>query len=233
MSDIFTLAQVLRDHAEARLMDVHTAMPGRVEAYDSATQLADVKPLLKRVYVDAEGNELVESLPVIPSVPVAFPRGGGYFISFPVEPGDYVELIFCERSIDQWMAQGGEVDPADPRLHPLDGAVAIAGVYPSTEALPDAHAENMALGKSGGKQIHIKAATIALGAESPSDKVALAGLVKAQLDGIKADLDSIKLWGGAIGHTHMTSLGPSGPPLPPLVLVYVVVEPKSDVVESE
>lgn len=207
MSDIFTLAQVLRDHAEARLMDVHTAMPGRVEAYDSATQLADVKPLLKRVYVDAEGNELVESLPVIPSVPVAFPRGGGYFISFPVEPGDYVELIFCERSIDQWMAQGGEVDPADPRLHPLDGAVAIAGVYPSTEALPDAHAENMALGKSGGTQIHFKPDGVVYTGEGATDFVALSTLVQTQLTALKNAIAGAAVAPGDGGATFKANIG--------------------------
>ena len=101
------LAEVLRAAVFQGLADTHTAMPGRVEKYDSQRQKADVKPLLKRTVVNLDGTELSEELPVIPDVPVVFPRAGGFFISLPIKKGDFVLLVFCERSIDNYTAGQG------------------------------------------------------------------------------------------------------------------------------
>ena len=46
--------------------------------------------------------EIPKPLPVIQSVPVLFPRTKLSFIHFPIEVGDYVLLIFLERSIDKF-----------------------------------------------------------------------------------------------------------------------------------
>lgn len=49
--------------------------------------------------------------------------------------------------------------------------------------------------------------TVSLGAKSPSDYVALASLVKAELDAIKTYVDA---------HTHSHAMGPTGPPAAPM-----------------
>lgn len=209
-----TLGQVLRMAIDARLVDVHTAMPGRVESYDATTQLASVKPLLKRSLRDVDNNEVVEDLPIISDVPVAFPRAGDWFMAFPVAQGNTVLLVFCERNLDQWIERGGDVDPGDLRLHPLDGAVAIPGVYSQPDALTDAHAENLVIGKTGGAQIHIKAdGTVNLAEESPSAFVALANLVDTELGNLNSHLTTLKTWLDT--HVHPTGVGPSGPPSAP------------------
>ena len=129
--------EALRRVIESRLLDVHTALPGRVEAYDAATQTADIQPMIKNVVADPDGAELEEAFPIIPAVPVRFPRGGGYFLVFPLEVGDFVLLTFCEKSIDQFMAQGENVHPVDLDKHGFAGAVAHAGFYPSDQALAE------------------------------------------------------------------------------------------------
>ena len=135
-------------------------------------------------------------------------------------------------SLDQWLEQNKVVDPGDIRTHVLDGAVAIPGLYANDNDLSDAHAENLVIGKTGGVQIHIKPdGTINLGSESPGDAVGLASLVKAELDGIKGDLDSIKSTMNS--HTHTHPMGPTGPLVVPLVLTYSPTEPKSTVVLSD
>jgi hypothetical protein len=43
-----TLAQLLKQAIENRLLHVHTALIGRIEKYDSNTQLADIQPVIKQ-----------------------------------------------------------------------------------------------------------------------------------------------------------------------------------------
>ncbi len=124
-----TLADLLRLSTARSLLDVHVSMPGRIESYDAAKQEASVQPLIKVALAD--GSEA--SLPVINQVPVIWPRGGGAILSFPLQAGDTVLLVFSERSLDEWLQQGGELAPDDPRSHDLSDAVAIPGLYPFSE----------------------------------------------------------------------------------------------------
>jgi hypothetical protein len=127
-------AQVIMDAIEARLIDVHTAMPGIVDSYDPSTGLASVKPALKRVYLNGDTVDL----PVIKRVPVLMPRasGGAAYVSMPLKQGDPVTMIFSERSLDVWKSTSGgsTVDPGDPRKHHLADAYCFPGGYPTLGA---------------------------------------------------------------------------------------------------
>lgn len=114
------------------LLDLNVCLPGKVTAYDRETQFADVEIQL---YQKANSGKL-EPYPVIPNVPVKWPRamGGSAFIHLPLQAGDDVLLVFAQRSIDNWKTQGGMSDPDDPRLHHLTDAYALVG----GSALPDA-----------------------------------------------------------------------------------------------
>lgn len=118
-----TLAETVRTLIDADLVDVNTAMPGLVVSYDPATQTADVQPALKKAYYDGA----VVDRPVIPGVPVAFPRGGTAHMHWPLQAGDSVILIFSQRSLDNWKTTGGKVDPKDVRRFNLSDALAIPG----------------------------------------------------------------------------------------------------------
>jgi hypothetical protein len=144
-----TTAELIRIALDARLMDLHTSMPGRVEKYDASNQRADILPQYKRAVPDGEGGYVIEQLPVLPNVEVAFPRGGGFFCSFPIQKGDFVLLVFTERPIGNWLQKGEACDPGDRRVHPLAGAVALAGVYPTKSALESASGSNLRIGKDG------------------------------------------------------------------------------------
>lgn len=120
-----TLQDMIRGAIEARLANLHTAMPGVVKTYDPKTQTADVQPALKKKYADGE----VVNLPLLTKIPVIFPRTAAGYIHLPLEPDDTVLIIFCERSIDSWRMQGGVIDPADYRKHALSDAVCIPGLF--------------------------------------------------------------------------------------------------------
>lgn len=144
------IAEAVRD----ALFDLHTGLPGRVESFDSARGTVDVLPLLKRVYQDPDDASEVKEfeLPVIPDVPIVYPAGGGWSITFPLEPGDLVYISFAERSLDRWKAAdaGSTVDPQLVSLHPLDGAVAIPALRPPTDKLSGLDRGGLRVGKEGG-----------------------------------------------------------------------------------
>ena len=221
------LAEVLREALENRLSDVHTSMPGVVTKYNPKTQEASVRPLLQRAYVNEDGTEGLDELPIVQGVQVLFPRAGKYFFTFPLEVGDPVLLVFSERSLDVWAESSGSVavDPLDLRMHDLSDAVAIPGCYPDTKPLPDDVSKGAALGKEKGVHIRItdndtveittKGATTAVGGF-----VALATLVLAELNKIKTAYDS---------HTHLYTPGvlaaiATAVPIP---IIPVMTEPSS------
>ncbi len=231
------LEEVLRVAVDSGLGDTHTAMPGRVEKYDAEKQKADVKPLLKRTVVNDDGTEETESLPVITDVPIMFPRAGGFFITFPVEKGDFVLLVFCERSIDIWTAgDGSEVDPIDLRMHDLSDAVAFPCFYPFHKSLKDTTTEGLTFGKKDkGAQVTIKnggvvevtyddGITLTLEGKDGDAKLTLGDGAKhvAIVEALQTLWTSLKstldVWGGAGGHTHLSAApgSPTGPPVPPL-----------------
>ncbi len=189
------LAEVIDAAITNRLCRVNVALPGRVEKWDPATQKADVKPLLQAVQVDRDGNDVVDILPVIPDVPVMFPRANDFFMSFPIKVGDHVLLIFNSRSIDIWsQGQGPDTNPVDPRLHDLNDAVALPGFYPFGKPLNDVHPDNIVIGKDGGDSIHIKddptgmAGSVHLGEENAAEFVVLADKLQTRLMDLETKL---------------------------------------------
>lgn len=196
-------SDVLDARFDAALLDLHTALPGVVKSYDATKQVADIQPTIKRIDRDENGTKVVLDPPVISSVPILWPRAGGYFVTFPLAPGDSVLLVFCESELGAWLDSGQVAHPGDEGRHTLSGAVAIPGLFPVAGALGagDAGTGHMVLGKVGGPQIHIDAATVQLGGPGGSF-VALADLVLSRLNTIQATFDA---------HIHPTPGGPSSP----------------------
>jgi hypothetical protein len=162
-----TLPQATRRAIEGRLAEIHTAMPGRVETYDRARAMVSVKPLIKRIYRD--GMKI--SLPVISNVPVIFPRSGEASLSFPLQKGDTGLILFSERSLENWLARGGEAEPGDPRRFDLTDGIFLPGLYPFNAASP-AEAD-------GSLALKFKTAKIKL---QPNGKIAIGNAQDELLD---------------------------------------------------
>ena len=152
-----TLAEVLRANNAALRAGLHTSMPGVIKTYDPETKRADILPVVMMPTYDPETGEEDEAveLPVIPNVPVSFPRGGGWHLSFPLEPGDHVTLVFSETATGAWRESGEVSEPGDVRRHSLGYPTAFLGIAPDADVLLDDAAANpitsgkMVLGKDG------------------------------------------------------------------------------------
>jgi hypothetical protein len=183
MTDRITPAETLRRVLDSRLTDLHTALPGRVRSYDVSTQTADVEPMIKRgVPTGGEEDAIdLETLPVLPSVPVLFPTGGNCFVTFPLAVGDPVLIVFCERDTNHFRATGAVSDPGVPTMHGLGGAVAIpCAIGPRSAALPGVSSTDMVLGRVNGlANVTIKAAAVEVG--GATDSAVLDSLIQAEL----------------------------------------------------
>lgn len=192
----FSLETLMREAWEAFRGSIRTCFPAKVESYDPGTQEADVKPLLKDVIRDPDGNVDVKALAVIPAVRVLHPRGGGYFASFPLAKGDFVLVVCCQANLNRWMEQkGADVDPGDLRRHTLDGAVALpCNMVPDGQELEEADADTLVVGKDKGLQMRITDSLIEMGAKGSGslDFVALAQKVDQAFSTLQSDLNTIK-----------------------------------------
>lgn len=163
-----SLAEAREEQAALR---THVAYPGRVQTYYPDTQTADVVPLIRQQVPRSDGGYDLEELPVVPSVPVLWPRVGAWFLSFPIAPGDTVQLLVNTSAIGHWRVGSGDVtDPGDLRRQHLAHAVAIPGLYTRGRALrqtgaagtetPSPHLPTgIVLGsdEADGPRLHIKA----------------------------------------------------------------------------
>ena len=193
-----TMAQVIRVALDSQLSDLHVSLPGRVEKFDAKTQTASIKPLIRRKIATPDGGEIDESITVLPRVPVAFPRAGKFYITWPLKKGDLVELVFTESSRDNYKAgDGGEVDPDDFRRFDLSDAYATPAAYPESRAISNFDADNLSLGVDGGATIAIKedgnvsiipsgGGVVNVGADSGADFAAMAAKVDARIAALES-----------------------------------------------
>ena len=129
-----SLATVICQAVSSIMSGVHTCMPGQIQKYDASTAKAEVLPLLNRTFYSGD----VVTMPIITNVPVIWLRSSKGAITFPLEKGDGVLLLFAERSIDEWLSSGKQVTPADGRSFDLSDAIAIPGCFDFNTSLSEA-----------------------------------------------------------------------------------------------
>lgn len=173
---MLTESEVIRRAIESRLGDVYTALPGRVESYDPSSQTADVAPCVKRPVPTANGDIILEKMPIIPNVQILFPRGGAFTISWPIAKGDHVLLVFMTYAIGQWRKTGETSPPGDLRMHHLSNAIAIPILAPNAGALPESQA--------GDNAYIIAGPMIKLGAADATDFAAMSSKVNSNFNAI-------------------------------------------------
>lgn len=128
-TQVEALDQLQRD----TMQRIRTAVPGIVVAYDPIRNVAQIQPAIGGRDV---GTGIPITLPILPDVPVMWPRGAGVTIRGELMTGDAVLLLVCDRSIDDWIALGGVVPGKLTRTHSLADAVALPMLSPATSPLP-------------------------------------------------------------------------------------------------
>lgn len=195
------LDSLLALFGESMSARMRTSLPGEITAYDSDTQKASVRALVKDGHVDASERRIAKSIPEIHSVPVMFLGPPRARITWPVRVGDLCLILFSSSAIARWLEVGGEVDPGDDRHHDINDAIAVVGLHNfddvPTEAPTDAivfHCDGVKVklgGQSGTSPIVVQSAlddfmdALTLAIATPDASGALS-LLKAQLDLLNA-----------------------------------------------
>lgn len=123
---------------------MHTGLVARVKAFDASTRTATVTPVIKQRYVNGDREEIQP----LPRVPVGYPGGGGFLMSFPLQAGDHVFVSFSERSIDEWKAHGNKgIEPQSLRRFDLSDGVIVATLEAPGATSP-VSGDNMIVGEA-------------------------------------------------------------------------------------
>jgi hypothetical protein len=112
-----TLQEAIQIAIDARMLDVHTALPANVLAYDPITKSATVQPAITRPIEGQSLRTVYEKIQSIPNVPVLLAAG--------LAPGDKVLLLFSEADSQKWEGSGGIQNPTDQTRHGLGSPFCI------------------------------------------------------------------------------------------------------------
>lgn len=204
-----TFGQVIDRLRETTKAQIRVALPCKVLLYDPVTQTVDVQPLIDDRIQQEDGTFTALPFPVLPHVPVAFPAGGGFRLTFPLQLGDTGQVLFNDLSIDTWQNQGGHAQAPDGRRHDISDAVFYPGLHADPQAWHGASVNAVTLGADTGPQIVVRANQLEFGGNDstpPTDAIALASLVLSRLQAIVTAFN---------GHTHTDPQGGiTGPPTP-------------------
>jgi len=116
-----------------------TALPGIVQAFNSADNTVDVRPAIKATVLKLDPKSGVQSpveteLPLLIKVPLHQIAGGSFVIDIQPSPGDEVTVLFASRCIDGWWQSGGVQSQIEHRTHNLSDGIAIPGLFSAQRA---------------------------------------------------------------------------------------------------
>ena len=220
--------------------DLHTAVPGLIETYDPETRRARVKIALRMVMTDGTAVEITP----LADVPVVFPAGGGFALTFPMAAGDPVLVVFSERGIDSFKETFELSDPEPGVFHATSDAVALPGFGPLRVTPADTESANWQT-EDGDKSIRLRAGRVEIHSGDTSVRVE-DNAVTVSVDGgpvtINVDGSENVHLGGAGGdelatktfvrdqfnrHIHQTPMGPTAIPT-----ILAPMTPGSDVTKK-
>lgn len=174
-----SLKRFINTLADERERQQEIIFPAKVLNWDSATNVVKLEPQFFTVWRDGTERrveEFEDGDQFIDNVPVMFPRSGQWRITFPIEEGSFGAVLCTKYSLEVWRSGAGDAtDPGDLRTYTLNGATFHpVNLYPERSSISGVPTDTMVLGTDGTAQF-----------------VALANLVKAELDAIETTFSSI------------------------------------------
>ncbi len=148
-----TLYDAITNATAAMQASLWTALPCFVVSVADDGQHAHMQPAIKSVILAPDGTTKAVDLPVLPNVPLHFPRGGGVSMTFPVAAGDEGLVIFSSRPTDSWRQSGDVQGQIDARMHDLSDGFALIGFRSAPSALSNVSTGSTQIRSDDGKQI--------------------------------------------------------------------------------
>lgn len=198
-----TLVQLLQGMLRTLKRNFHVSLPGIVSTYNN-DNTADIQITLAQRRLQPDGTYADVAYPTLRSVPIAWPRTNGGYLTFPLAAGDNVEVIFSDADTSDWIASqnvssgGTPISPGDGDTHTLAGAYAILGGYPSGSPISPSNNSDTVLNALSGKlslnavqgDVNITAPSGNINLSTAADFVALATKVETELNKIAAAINA-------------------------------------------
>ena len=109
---------------EKFLQSIDDMLPAQIVAFDRATGMAQVQPLISIITTD---NTILQRAPVM-SVPVLQIGGGGFMLNFPISSGDMGWLKANDRDISLFKQSWSQSPPNTSRKHDFGDAIFIPSI---------------------------------------------------------------------------------------------------------
>ncbi len=130
----------------------------QVQSFDPDKKTVTAQIVFKRVL----GTGMIADYPILVDCPVFTLQGGGGAIQFPIQAGDQCILLFSDRNIDAWFANGGSSAPFDARTHDLSDGIALVGVNALSSSL-DAYQANVSQIFYDGAKVALSGGLVTIG----------------------------------------------------------------------
>lgn len=119
--------EALKAAMEDSQANLWTALPGIVESFNAEEGTCKIQPTIQAQVRDRLGKTSWVTMPLLLDVPVIFPQGGAFAVTFPIAQGDEALVVFSSRCIDAWWQQSGIQPQVRLRMHDLSDGFAIVG----------------------------------------------------------------------------------------------------------
>lgn len=133
--------EMLRAAIEQHMSRMWTSAPARVLSFDPGGSgkgpSVNLQITTKGFVKQPDGTQKAVDLPVLQSVPVHYPSGGGMNITFPIAVGDEGMVTFTSRAPDTWQQSGGDQQPSDASTHSLSNGYFQPGLRSNPRAIPN------------------------------------------------------------------------------------------------
>lgn len=138
------------DALDGRQAAIFTSGPGIIQSFDVDAMTCTVLMATQMQVSKQDGTWSWVTLPLLTDVPVCFPGGGDYTLTFPVAAGDEALIVIAHRCIDAWWQNGGVQPQAEFRMHDLSDGFAIVGVRSQPRVLTDVSVTTVQLRSNDG-----------------------------------------------------------------------------------
>lgn len=105
-----------------------TALPAIIVSVNMTAMTVSAQPTIKGNVRNQQGLFSDLTMPLCVDVPIQYPSGGGFTLTFPIAPGDECLLTFSARCIDGWWQLGGVQTQVEKRMHDLSDGFANVGI---------------------------------------------------------------------------------------------------------
>lgn len=135
---------------DGRQSTMWTALPAFITKVNMSQMTVECQPTIQGQITDANNVSTFVSLPVLIHVPIIFPSGGGFTLTFPIAVGDECLVIFSSRAIDSWWQSGGVQKAIEGRMHDLSDGFCLPGPKSIPNVVPDISSTDVQLRNNSG-----------------------------------------------------------------------------------